>query len=185
MGALAGIAALLLPAIPAQASERSTADRQLLSSIRDLTEPIGGPPLAIAVVQRGAERRVYRSGVAELAGDRSARRSPEDADREHRESDQRRRRALSRRRGKLSLGDRRRPAPDPPVAWHAVTLRAALNHTGGLPDFSSARVPGRCRPRPSNASAAIALLGFVAGDPLDFPPGTDYDYSNSDNVASA
>ncbi len=185
MGALAGIAALLLPAIPAQASERSTADRQLLSSIRDLTEPIGGPPLAIAVVQRGAERRVYRSGVAELAGDRSA------------NARQRMRIASTSKaisggvalsliaEGTLALDDTIGDwLPDQPVAWHGVTLSELLNHTSGLPDFSGSQAfRDAVTASPEVAPPPRALLGYVAGEPLNFTPGTDYEYSNSDNVA--
>lgn len=86
--------------------------------------------------------------------------------------------------GRLSLdttiGQRR---PDLPAAWHAVTLRQLLNHTSGIPDFSE---------DPQFLEAVIAslqvappprqLLSFVEDEPLLFPPGSRYQYSNSDNI---
>jgi D-alanyl-D-alanine carboxypeptidase len=73
--------------------------------------------------------------------------------------------------------------PDLPAAWGEVTLAELLGHTSGIPDFSTtdAFVDALV------ASLLVApppeeLLSFVADQPLLFPPGTEYRYSNSDNI---
>lgn len=73
--------------------------------------------------------------------------------------------------------------PGLPAAWSPVTLRQLLNHTSGIADFSK---------QPAFLPALIAsldvappprqLLTFVENLPLLFPPGTQYHYSNSDNI---
>jgi D-alanyl-D-alanine carboxypeptidase len=80
--------------------------------------------------------------------------------------------------------------PSLPKAWHAVTLAELLHHTSGVPDFSAcptfhhALVASLLHPPPPEQ-----LLSYVerppcykADKPLEFTPGTKYEYSNSDNV---
>jgi D-alanyl-D-alanine carboxypeptidase len=75
---------------------------------------------------------------------------------------------------------------DLPPAWSDVTLRQALGHTGGLPSYTKNRdfldyfgnnLHGRI--------TKMGLIDFVAADDLDFPPGTRYEYSNTDNIVVA
>jgi D-alanyl-D-alanine carboxypeptidase len=73
--------------------------------------------------------------------------------------------------------------PDLPAAWHAVTLRQRLAHTGGVPDFLA--VPAALEAisaSPDVAPPPRELLDFVADEDLGFPPGSRYAYSNSDNI---
>ena len=87
--------------------------------------------------------------------------------------------------GVMSLDDTiAQRLPELPAAWGEVTLRQLLNHTSGR---------ARLHPRPSRsamrsrasldeAPPPAELLAFVDDEPLDFPPGTQYAYSNSDNI---
>jgi D-alanyl-D-alanine carboxypeptidase len=146
-----------------------------------------GPPGAIVIVQRGNRRTVFAAGVRDLKA-----RGPV------RPADHMRLASASKAfsgavalslvsQGKLSLGDRiARRLPWLPAAWGSVTLREALQHTSGLPDFSSAPafrkyIVGHLHARPSPRF----LLHFVAHDALEFTPGSRYRYSNTDNFIVA
>jgi D-alanyl-D-alanine carboxypeptidase len=88
-------------------------------------------------------------------------------------------------KGELSLSDTiGELLPDLPQFWHNITLRQLLNHTSGLPnftedpDFLAALVAS-----PTNAPSPRALLSYVEDEPLNFEPGSEYRYSNTDNIA--
>jgi D-alanyl-D-alanine carboxypeptidase len=87
--------------------------------------------------------------------------------------------------GTLSLDDTiGRWLPQQPPAWHAVTLRQLLGHTSGLPDFTENEAfIEAVRRSLTVALPPPLLLTFVADEPLNFTPGTQYRYSNSDNIA--
>ena len=147
----------------------------------------GGPPGAIVVVQRPGRRSVYRAGVRDTRSGRPVR-----------ASDHMRIASTAKAfsaavalalvdRGKLSLDETiAARLPWLPAAWGRVTLRDALRHTSGLPDFSASPafrdyVPQHLDARPSPRF----LLGFVADEPLEFRPGSRYRYSNTDNFVVA
>ena len=79
-----------------------------------------------------------------------------------------------------TIGDR---LPQLPSAWARITLAQLLQHTSGLADFSHSKAfragPGR---EPPGSAAARRPGEYVADDPLLFPPGTRYHYSNTDNI---
>lgn len=95
----------------------------------------------------------------------------------------------------LALVDRRALAlsdtigtrlPKLPRAWRTVTLRDALNHTSGLPDFSGSKAFGDYVRKHLHATPPPTfLLRFVANKRLEFTPGTRYRYSNTDNIVVA
>jgi D-alanyl-D-alanine carboxypeptidase len=86
--------------------------------------------------------------------------------------------------GKLSLDDtigERLPGLLP--KGDAVTLRQALHHTGGLPDYIRDRAFIRVLTGdPSQYLPPRKLLSYVRDTPLNFRPGTRYEYSDTDNV---
>ena len=146
-----------------------------------------GPAGAIIVVQRLGQRRVYSAGVRQLGSREPVRISD-------------RMRLASTAKAfsgavalslvsahKLSLRDTiGKLLPQLPAAWGTVTLREALNHTSGLPDFSASPafikyLTAHLHARPSPRF----LLRFVAHDRLEFRPGSRYHYSNTDNFIVA
>jgi D-alanyl-D-alanine carboxypeptidase len=182
---LAVALAVLVGSGPATAGTPAQADAALDRALQRLVAMPGGPPGVISVVQRGNSVEVHRAGY----GDVETKRKPRASDHMLVASVAK---AFSGgvalslvNKGTLSLDDTiGKWLPDLPAAWHAVTLRQLLNHTSGLPDFSD---------DPEFQQAVLAsltvappprqLLDFVREDPLNFTPGSEYRYSNSDNVA--
>ncbi len=75
--------------------------------------------------------------------------------------------------------------PGLPAAWGAVTLRQLLQHTSGIPNYT--KTPGWQAYVGMHLDREVSvtpefLLGFVAQRPLEFTPGSSYEYSNSDNL---
>lgn len=170
-------------------------DAALDRALEKLVAMEGGPPGVIAVVQRGEKREVHTFGAANLKSERPMR------------VDDRMRIASAAKAfsgavalslvgntDKLSLddtiGERLSDLPEPPPgAWSDITLGQLLNHTSGLPDFSESEVfrdavVERLRHPDPPAKLLTYAYGLNGGDPL-FEPGSQYRYSNSDNVAVA
>ena len=157
---------------------------RLQTAIDNLVAHPNGPPGAIVLVQRGSDLSVYRAGAANAeSGTRlrlgSHMRIASTA------------KAYSGgvalslvEKGVLSLRDTvGERLPWAPRSWRRVTLGQALHHTSGLPDFSNdegfldyLRAHLKVAPKPRR------LLGFVADEDLRFDPGSEYRYSNSDNM---
>lgn len=170
-------------------------DAALDRALKKLVAMEGGPPGVIAVVQRGEKREVHTFGVANLKSEKSMK------------FDDRMRIAsaakafsgavalsLVSNTDKLSLddtiGERLSDLPEPPPdAWSEVTLGQLLNHTSGLPDFSDSEtfrseVAGRLR-HPDPPAKLLTYAYELNSRQLLFTPGTEYKYSNSDNIAVA
>jgi CubicO group peptidase (beta-lactamase class C family) len=84
------------------------------------------------------------------------------------------------RDGKLSLDDPvRRWVPELPAVMQPITLRHMLHHTSGLRDWGSiAGIAGW--PRNSRAIDHTQVLQIIGRmRELNFPPGTEYEYSNA------
>lgn len=70
-----------------------------------------------------------------------------------------------------------------PEAWGAVTVRQMLNHTSGLPDYTKSKGFIRQAERnPRGFVSPLEVIGWVRADPLEFAPGSRYEYSNTDNI---
>jgi len=154
-------------------------------AMAELVAMPGGPPAVVGVVQIGDDKTVHAAGVADIEGDTL----PTGDDHMRIASVAK---AFSGATA-LSLVDEDvlslddtigELLPDLPAAWGDVTLRQLLSHTSGLPDFL--RTQGF--EEAVTASVDVApppeeLLTYAYDEPLDFAPGTEYRYSNSDNIA--
>lgn len=144
----------------------------------------GGPIGAIATLRRNGRTTVLRAGYA----DRRTRRRPKATDFMRIASIAK---AFSGavalrlvRDRKLSLEDTvASHRPDLPAAWGAVTVRQLLNHTSGVPDYTqSAGFRTQFQNAPREFVAPSRIISWVAIDPLEFRPGSRYEYSNTDNI---
>lgn len=80
-------------------------------------------------------------------------------------------------RGKLGVDDPvKKYLTDAPAAWNKITLRHLLTHTSGIPDFLNG--PGFAEQQPF-AATPEQLVARFRGQPLDFEPGSRFEYSNS------
>ena len=80
--------------------------------------------------------------------------------------------------GKVSLDDSLgKHLPNAPAGWRGVTIRQLLNHTSGIPSYTSAgpRWVSKMRLDLPHDS----LIGLVANDTMDFAPGSKWRYNNS------
>jgi D-alanyl-D-alanine carboxypeptidase len=185
-------AALVVAALAAAAADPAAATAAchrpgVQRELQALVDTPGGPPGAIVTFERDGHRIVYRAGVADVVTKRRPR-----------AGDAMRIASVAKAfsgavalqlvgQGKLRLGDTiARRLPTLPAAWGRVTLRELLQHTSGLPDYSAAPAfVNILRADPHHVFDSRRLLDFVAGQPLLFEPGTQYHYSNSDNIAVA
>ena len=181
----AALAPLLLPLVAPRAAASTRADRALDRALMRLVAMHDGPPGVIAVVSRGRRPLVHAFGVADVGTGRV----PVIMDPMRLASVAK---AFSGAaalalvaKGILSLDDTvGQRLPDLPAAWAAVTLRQLLNHTSGLPDFLSAPAAQQAIAQsPTKAPPPDRLLDFVRDQGLSFAPGSQYRYSNSDNIA--
>ena len=190
---LAGGAALAVTAVGASkekalvkntSAQAIAADAALDRALKRLVALRGGPPGVIAIVQRDLHQEVHSFGVANVRTERPMR-----------INDRMRLASTSKAfsgavalslvsKGKLSLNDTIGEwLPGLPDAWHEITLRQLLNHTSGLPNFTEdPDFLAALEASPKNAPPPRKLLSFVEDEPLNFEPGTQYEYSNTDNV---
>ena len=79
--------------------------------------------------------------------------------------------------GKLNIADPvSKYLADTPKTWEKITLADLLGHTSGIPNFTSIKEFGTWSASPHTSEEEIA---FFRDKPLDFEPGSKFDYSNS------
>ncbi|MFJ4199672.1 serine hydrolase domain-containing protein [Streptomyces sviceus] len=176
-----------LSSATAGAATDPSGDQTLQRQLDDFVHRSGGPPGAVAVLRTEQGTRVVRAGVADVRTGRPP--GPDDHMRIASTA-----KAFSGAVA-LTLVDRHtlrlddtlgKRLPRLPAAWRSVTLRQLLQHTSGLPDYSrSDGFANELRADPHHHFDSRHLLDFVADQPLLFKPGTQYRYSNSDNIAVA
>jgi CubicO group peptidase (beta-lactamase class C family) len=69
--------------------------------------------------------------------------------------------------------------PDAPAAWDKVTIRHLLNHTSGIPNFTAFPDFGKTK---SIAQTPAEMVARFKDRPLEFAPGTRWNYTNSGYV---
>jgi CubicO group peptidase (beta-lactamase class C family) len=80
-------------------------------------------------------------------------------------------------RGKLKVEDTvKKYMPDAPAAWDKVTIFHVLTHTSGIPSLTS--FP-EFRSKEAQAMTPQQLVDWFRDKPLEFEPGTKWNYSNS------
>jgi D-alanyl-D-alanine carboxypeptidase len=181
------VAGLVL-VVPSSGAATGTADRNLQRALAAFVQGDDSSPGISAVVQRGSQPAILMTaGVADTstkepiaAGDAMRLASVAKAFSGAA--------ALSAvADGKLALDDTvGKILPDQPAAWAGVTLAQLLQHVSGVPDFSgSAAFRAALVASLATAPPPEQLLTYVADEPLVFPSGTKYEYSNSDNILVA
>ncbi|HEV2490229.1 MAG TPA: serine hydrolase domain-containing protein [Candidatus Acidoferrales bacterium] len=79
--------------------------------------------------------------------------------------------------GRLSLDDRiKKYFPDAPATWDNITVRNLLTHTSGIKNYTTKAMDYR------KDYTEDDLVKMAESLPLDFPPGTDWNYSNTGYV---
>ncbi|MGY1617005.1 serine hydrolase domain-containing protein [Geodermatophilus sp. SYSU D00691] len=173
------------PAVAHGGDDEATA--QLQAALEALVAAPGGPPGVVVTLGSDGDLAVVTAGVADLETG-----EPPRADDAMRVASVAKAfngaTALSLvARGVLSLDDtvgellRRQPAE-----WRDVTLRQLLGHTSGIPDFSgSERFVEALLDSLDDPPRPRRLLTYLDDPDLEFEPGTEYRYSNSDNILVA
>jgi CubicO group peptidase (beta-lactamase class C family) len=64
------------------------------------------------------------------------------------------------------------------AGWRTVTVRNLLTHTSGIPDY----LPPVTLAQFNAPTPPLDLISLVADKPLDFPPGSQVEYSNTNYV---
>ena len=174
------LAVVALPPAAAQARTRDALDHRL----DRIVDARGGPPGLSVLIHRDGRDEFRARGVADV---RTGRRPARD--------DHMRIASMAKAfsgavalaevtKGRLTLADtiaQRLPGLLPKAG--PVTLAQALQHVGGLPEYirSEAFVEELTR-HPTAYVSPQRLVGFVKDDPLEFTPGSRYQYSDTDNL---
>jgi D-alanyl-D-alanine carboxypeptidase len=172
--------------VSATAAGANGDDRALERAVDRIVRAQGGPPGVSVLIQRGARRQFLARGFADLR----TRRRPRPGDHMRIAS------VAKAYNGAVALalvsegalgvddtiGERLHglmPRANP------VTLAHALQHVGGLPDYiEQPALRERVQQNPAAYISPRELIGYVRDEPLDFPPGSRYHYSDTDNIVA-
>ena len=171
-------------AVPSAAAAAGPTPADVQRGLNGLVGASEGPPGAIATLYRDGRLTVLRAGRANIERTGAPR-----------ATDHMRIASIAKafggavalnlvRAGQLGLDDTiGQRLPSLPAAWHPVTVRQMLNHTSGLPDYSASE--GFAKDVTSKPGAYVSptgIIDWVRADGLNFPPGSKYRYSNTDNI---
>ena len=186
-----GAACLAFALAPAAASaglQQGGGAKAALAEVQDRLDAVvaaeQGPPGASALIQRGERIHFLRSGVADLRSDRAI----------HRRDNMRIASTAKAFSGGVafSLVEEGLIDLDDTVGellggqypnFAEVTVAQLLHHTSGVPTYTAApEFQARFSADPRGYISPQEIVGFVADDPLSFEPGSEYFYSNTDNI---
>ena len=189
---LVGIAACvvalgcLLSAASAPAKFRGAPNSGLQRALEQIVDARGGPPGVSVLIDRGRHSEYLWAGVADVRSERPP--TPLDHFRIASVA-----KAFNSyigvklvANGALGL-DQTLKASIPGVlpAAEGVKLRELLQHTSGIAEYISAPAFGeRLNADPAAYISPLELTGYVRDAPLEFPPGSQYHYSDTDNIAA-
>jgi D-alanyl-D-alanine carboxypeptidase len=181
---VAGLLAASCIGLAAPTAPAATRPLEVQRELERLVEAPGGPPGAIATMFRDGHLTVLRAGRADV----KRRRPP-------RPTDHMRIASVAKafsgavalnlvRAGDLGLEDTiAQRLAGVPAAWGAVTVRQMLNHTSGLPDYTQSKgFAKQAKNDPRGFVSPQKIIDWVRADPLEFAPGSRYEYSNTDNI---
>jgi D-alanyl-D-alanine carboxypeptidase len=170
--------------IGASAASAAPTSRAVQRGLQRLVKAPGGPPGAIATLYRNGHLTVLRAGRADVKRQRAPR-----------ASDHMRLASVAKafsgavalhlvRAGRLGLDDTiAQRLPGMPAAWGAVSVRQMLNHTSGLPDYTKSKgFAEQAKNDPRGFVSPPQIIDWVRAEPLEFAPGSRYEYSNTDNI---
>jgi D-alanyl-D-alanine carboxypeptidase len=170
------------PAASPAGTARS-ADTALDRAVARFVRQADGPPGVAVVVQRGGRAVLHQAGTSDLATGAPIR-----------AFESMRLASVAKAfsgavalslvaAGWLSLSDTvGQRLPGLPHAWARVTLRELLQHTSGIPDYSQTKAFQKALLKSLLKAPAPRVLLSFAPRKLNFPPGSRYEYSNSDNI---
>jgi D-alanyl-D-alanine carboxypeptidase len=183
MGFTVPASAVTLNAAASSAGTARSAGIALDRALARFVRQADGPPGVAVVVQRGDRAVLHRAGTADLATGAPIR-----------AFESMRLASVAKAfsgavalslvaEGRLSLSDTvGQRLPDLPNAWARVTLRELLQHTSGIPDFSQTKAFQKALLKSLLKAPPPRVLLSFAPKRLNFPPGSRYEYSNSDNI---
>lgn len=181
------LAALVVATLlAAPAASAADTERALNRGLDEIMDAPGAPPGLGVLIQRGGKTEYLRRGVADVeTGARFRKRS------HYRIASMAK--ALN---GAVVLGlasDRKLRLADTIDRWlpgalplaAGVTLAQALQHTAGLPDYIRQQAfIDELVADPAQYLPPRDLLGYVKDVELEFKPGSEYGYSDTDNIAA-
>lgn len=184
LGVVALMACLLAPS--ASAKFRGAPNSQLQRALEAIVEDPAGPPGVSVLIDRGAHTEFLQAGTADVKNGRPP--TPFDAFRIASVSKGFNAYLAAKLvgNGRLSLDTTlRERIPGVLPAAEGVKLRELLQHTSGLPEYIRTKAFGeQLNADPARYFSPIQLTEFVRDEPLEFAPGSRYQYSDTDNIAA-
>ncbi len=172
----------VLCSLPAAAQQASDLDAKLSAEIPKMLEASGAPSVSLAVVDKGRVVYARAFGQADVANGRAANTATRYAIGSISKQFTAVALLMLEEQGKLSLDDKVSKYFPAFTRAGEITIRQLLTHTSGYEDYAPQDyiIPAWTKP-----IAPMDLLNNWAKKPLNFEPGTEYQYSNTGYVLAA